>query len=535
MTTATPRRPLASLLEVPPIRDLRPPAWFERLPRRAGTAGVVVVLVAVSAFLRTRALGGELWFNEATATGIASHSLSELPGVLRRGGSSPLYYLLLHFWIDAFGSGASATHTLSLLFGLVTIPAAMWTGQSLFGRRAGFMAAALFAFSAFLTRYAQETQMYELMVLLGLLATAGFLHGFVYRRRRWLWLLAISLTAMLYTQVAAVLFWFGAAVALVPVYISSDDRRGILRDAAIAFAPATILYLPWLPTTIYQVVHATAGWHYTPLLGATVPSTLLGGERVDVTLLVAAVIGLVPLLARSNRRTPDATAMWVLIALPVAALALARVSSVIAPVWATRYFAPVVAPLLLLGAYSSARARVLGMVAIVLCIGFLADPSSFAPSYKSDMQDVAGEIGPLLHKSDLVVVGQPEQTTLAWYYLPGGLRYANTAGVVSDPSYMNWSDALARLRRAGPQATLGALVASLKPGQQLLYVRPLTEGTQNWDAPWTQLVRRRSAQWGAILTSDVAAGTLKPVAWAPHNYRGACCVADSAMLYQKAS
>jgi hypothetical protein len=195
----------------------------------------------------------------------------------------------------------------------------------------------------------------------------------------------------------------------------------------------------------------------------------------------------------------------------------------------------VVAPLLLLGAYSSARARVLGMVAIVLCIGFLADPSSFAPSYKSDMQDVAGEIGPLLHKSDLVVVGQPEQTTLAWYYLPGGLRYANTAGVVSDPSYMNWSDALARLRRAGPQATLGALVASLKPGQQLLYVRPLTEGTQNWDAPWTQLVRRRSAQWGAILTSDVAAGTLKPVAWAPHNYRGACCVADSAMLYQKAS
>jgi hypothetical protein len=31
----------------------------------------------------------------------------------------------------------------------------------------------------------------------------------------------------------------------------------------------------------------------------------------------------------------------------------------------------------------------------------------------------------------------------------------------------------------------------------------------------------------------VAAGTLKPLAVAPHNYRGACCVADNAVLYQK--
>jgi mannosyltransferase len=536
MTTAAPQRTLASaLLEVPPIRDVRPPGWFERLPRRVGAAGVLLVLVAVSALLRTRTLGGELWFNEATATGIASHSLSELPGVLRRGGSSPLYYLLLHFWIDAFGSGASATHALSLVFGLLTIPTAMWTGQSLFGRRAGLMAATLFAFSSFLTQYAQETQMYELIVLLGLLATAAFLHAFVYRRRRWLWLFALALTAMLYTQVAAVLFWFGVAVALVPVYICSDDRRRTLRDAAIGFGVAAILYLPWLPTTIYQVVHVTAGWHYTPLLGATVPGTLLGGERVDVTLLVAAVAAVVPLLARSNRRTREATAIWVLIAVPVAALALARVSSLIAPVWASRYFAAMVAPLLLLGAYSCARARVLGVAAIVLCLGFLANPSSFAPSYKSDMQDLAGEIGPLLQRNDLVVVGQPEQTTLAWYYLPGGLRYASLAGVVSDPSYVNWVDALKRVKKANPRTTLGALIASLKPGQQLLYVRPLTEGAKNWDAPWTQLVRRRAAQWGAILTRDVVEGRLKSVAWAPHNYRGACCVADSAILYQKAS
>jgi len=536
MTTAAPRRPLVSLTATPPIRDFHAPAWFDRLPRRVSTGAVLVGLLALSALIRTRTLSGELWFNEALATGIASHSLSELPGVLRAGGSSPLYYLLLHFWINGLGSSESATHSLSLLIGLATIPVSMFAGWSLFGRRAGMFAAALFAFSSFLTKYAQETQLYELMVLLGLLAMTGFLHGFVYRRRRFLWLFAAALTLMLYTQGTALLLWAGAAVALIPVCRAAEDqRRGILRDAGLCFGVALILYLPWLPTTIYQIVHATSPWHYTPLLGAAVPADLLGSDRIDVTLLVAALVGLIPLMTGIQPRTPTRTSMWVLLAVPATGLALARASTLVAPGWASRYFAALVAPLLLLAAFSCARARVVGLVAIVLSVAFLANPASFAPQYKSDMRDVAGEIGPLLHPHDLVVAGQPEQTTLAWYYLPGGLRFASLSGREPDPRYMNWIGALSRLQHANPQTTLGALVASLKPGQQLLYVRPLTEGAQNWEAPWTQLVRRRSAQWGQILESDVTAGTLRPVAMAPHNYRSACCVADSALLYQKAS
>jgi hypothetical protein len=97
---------------------------------------------------------------------------------------------------------------------------------------------------------------------------------------------------------------------------------------------------------------------------------------------------------------------------------------------------------------------------------------------------------------------------------------------------MDWINALDRLGAASPPATLPRVLASLRAGQQVLFVRPLTEGAQNWKAPWTQLVRRRSAQWGSLLASDPS---LKLEAWAPHNYRGACCVADSALLYKKVS
>src|SRR5579884_3491295 len=148
---------------IPRVADARAPRWFERLPNWAIAGGSLLVLMGLSGFLRSYFIGGQFWMDEAITTGIASHSLSAIPGILRHDGSPPLFYLLLHFWIRLFGPGETATHSLPLLFGLLTIPAGMWAGWSLFGRRAGMYAAVLFAFSTFLTQYAQETRMYELM------------------------------------------------------------------------------------------------------------------------------------------------------------------------------------------------------------------------------------------------------------------------------------------------------------------------------------------------------------------------------------
>jgi hypothetical protein len=410
----------------------------------------------------------------------------------------------------------------------------MWAGWSLFGRRAGYMAAILFAFSAFLTQYAQETRMYALMGLLGLLATAGYLHAFVYRRRRYLILFAVAQAAMLYTHAWGIFFGAGSALALIPIYLVSEDRRGIVRDAVMAYVGAGVLFLPWLPNFLYQAKHTAAPWDSSPRFGAPVQLSrdLLGGDRVTVALLLASVIGLWDLGRRAARRTREARMLWALIALPVATLALAWVASQITPAWVSRYFAPTLGPILLLAAFGCSRARVVGIVAVGASIVFLANPASFTPPYKSDVRDIGGEMTALVHPGDLVIVTQPEQVPLAWYYLPRGLRYANTLGPVADPRYMNWVNALDRFKDPNWRGRLDSLLASLRPGQQVLFVRPMTEGAQSWQAPWTVLVRRRSAQWGDVLSSDPS---LRPVAYAPHNYRGACCVADSAVLYQKVS
>ena len=540
----------------------RPATWRTRtngarerwaaLPGWAQAGSVVLALLLISGFIRTRYLGGQFWMDEALSVGIASHPLGAIPGVLRHDGSPPLFYVLLHGWMSVFGASESATHAMSLLFAMLTVPIGMWAGWSLFGRRAGYMTAVLFAFSAFLTQYSQETRMYALMGLLGLLATAGFLHGFLYRRRRYLILFAVAQAAMLYTHAWGIFFGVGSVIALIPIWKASPDRRGLVRDALMAYIGAGILFLPWLPTFFYQSQHTAAPWDSSPRFGAPVQLSrdLLGGDRVTVALLIAAVIGFIAMV-RSERagrgetngslaatsvrvtpRSPNVSALWVLIVLPVATLALAWLASQITPAWVSRYFAPTLGPILLLAAFGCSRAGVVGFVALAASVVFLANPASFTPAYKSDVRAIGGEVSPDMHPGDLVVVTQPEQVPLAWYYLPPGLRYANTIGPVHDPRYMNWVDALKHLTDANWSASAQSLVASLRPGQKLLFVRPMTEGAQSWQAPWTQMVRRRSAQWGSVLASDPS---LKAVAVAPHNYRGACCVADSAVLYEKVS
>jgi hypothetical protein len=97
---------------------------------------------------------------------------------------------------------------------------------------------------------------------------------------------------------------------------------------------------------------------------------------------------------------------------------------------------------------------------------------------------------------------------------------------------MNWVNALKRLKHTHAATVVPKLLASVRVGQQVLFIRPLTDNSGDWASPWTSYVRRRSAQWGAIISHDKQFVTR---AWAPHSYRGACCVADSAVLYQKVS
>ena len=105
------------------------PAWS--LKARAITSAWVIVpvglgaLVALSLLLRTTELGIGFWIDEGLSVGIADRPLGDIPLALREDGSPPLYYMLLHFWLDVGGRSEAGVRGLSLLFALLAIPAAL--------------------------------------------------------------------------------------------------------------------------------------------------------------------------------------------------------------------------------------------------------------------------------------------------------------------------------------------------------------------------------------------------------------------------
>ena len=85
---------------------------------------VLAFLVGLSLALRTQAIHARFWIDEGLSVGISSHPLADIPGVLRKDGSPPLYYLILKLWMSVFGNGEADTHALSVAFAILTVPAA---------------------------------------------------------------------------------------------------------------------------------------------------------------------------------------------------------------------------------------------------------------------------------------------------------------------------------------------------------------------------------------------------------------------------
>ncbi len=497
---------------------------------------VLVGLVAVSAYLRTKSLGASLWMDEGLSIGIAAQPFFDIPHVLRVDGSPPLYYMLLSLWMDVFGDGPRATQSLSMFIALCSIPGGMWAGWSLFGRRAGLICAAMCAVNPFLTAYAQETRMYALMLVLSLLTTAAFLHVFAFRRRSYLPLFAILLVASLYTHNWAGFAAVGAVVALIPCWFVSPDRRAFVRDALIGFGAAGLLYLPWIPTLLHQVRHTGAPWLNPPNFGAPVQisKSLLGGGTPTVALLLAGGSGIAAVLQRKVD-DKERTAVIAAMVLCLATLAVAWIVSQVSPAWTTRYLGIILGQLILIGAFGLSRAGKLGLVALIVVLGIWAIPRTYGLTNKSNAADLRNATLPLLQEDDLVISMQPEQGPLIEYHLEElgsapPLQYANAMGAVANKRIMDWTDAQEDLEDATPRKNLDPLLAKLPRGAKVLIVYPMTSRVDDWDAPWTQLVRRRSAQWGHALATNP---DFDLVAAVPPFYKRATRIGVRGVVYEK--
>jgi len=484
------------------------PTWVPKT--RALTNAKVVVplglagLVLLSVLLRTTEMGIGLWIDEGLSVGIADRPLGDIPEALKQDGSPPLYYILLHFWLDLAGSSEQGIRSLSLVFSLLAIPAAFWAGRAIWGTtRAAWFSAVLMAFNPFLAQYAQEARMYAMVACLAIPVTACFIKAYALdtpNRRPWIAGFALSEAVALYTHNWPIFLAIAAGLAFLVLLALSDERKQLFRDGLLGFGGAVVLYLPWVPTTLYQAAHTGAPWSDAPafdsLLG--VPGVLLG-RMPEIVLLICAGAGLLTYL-RTKPLGPYGKAAICLIIMGIGTPALAWLLSQSSPAWANRYFAAALPPYVLLAAGGLANAKRLGVVGLLLVTIMWAQDA--APVEKSNVRAVAHAIGPSLAPGDLVISTQPESIPVLHYYLPEGLRYATLTGEVSDLGVWDWRDGVDRLEKTTPEKDLMPLINSLKPGTRVVLVEPITWTLNRWRAPWTALIRIRSKEWSQVLSND---------------------------------
>jgi mannosyltransferase len=458
--------------------------------------------MVASLVLRAGALDKRLWMDEAISVGIASHPLAEIPRVLRLDGSPPLYYVLLHVWMRVAGHSESALHALSVAFAVLCVPAAWWAGATAGDRRTARVAAVLMACCPFVTRYAGDARMYTLVVLLGLVCVGCFVGAYVHGRRRHVGWFGVALALLLYTHVWALFLGiaFGVAFAVVTATTPRDSLRGRLRDGALGFGIAGLLYLPWLPTAWFQAHHTGAPWATAPHVSdlARVPDVLLGGRTATLVLVVVAGAAVIATSFGARRERSGLVA--VLIALATLPVLLGWAASQVSPAWTMRYLAIVVPPTVLLAAIAIVNARRPGPIALAVVTLLWTTAGTSAGT--ADMWTIARDVRRLTRLGDLVVSAAPGQVPVLAYYLPDDLRFASPFGLARDPGVMDWRDAVRHLDRTSVSRQLVPLLDRPDPAGHVILVVPDRRDPAAEATPWARRVNRRAGEYEQALLHD---------------------------------
>lgn len=220
---------------------------------------MLFVVLLLGLVLRLINLNQSFWLDEATSVLTARDlSFSEILTKFSPGDfHPPLYYLMLKIWVGIFGASEIGARSMSVLFGLATVPVIFLIGKHLFDRKVGLIAALFLATAPLHIYYSQEARMYVPAAFSAALFVWFFLKNSLPG-------LIISGLLLIYTDYLPVFLILTLGAFLIIFErekIKKEDKEWLL----FVFITA-LFFVPWLPTFIKQlsgglsVESSSPGW-----------------------------------------------------------------------------------------------------------------------------------------------------------------------------------------------------------------------------------------------------------------------------------
>jgi len=401
----------------------------------------IAVVTAGAAILRIYDLGSKsIWLDESLTAYRAALPLKSLIMVIVHGQMNmSLYYLFMYGWTRVAGSSEFTLRLPWALFDTVTVPLVYTLGAQLWDRRMGLLAALLLTVNANSIEWAQTARSYSLFVMLVVLSSIGFIrtvkHGSAWGSAAYV----IAGTSSVYTHLFGI---FALPSQGLSLFLFRPGIKKTIRLTLCAFMIA-ILSVPafffaisydrgninWVEKTSFSSV-IQQFFIYTGALDGQV-------SRRTVLMFGLFTVSIVCALIRSQRRGwPVVGYLLLSICVPII---LAVVTSMVKPMFISRYFLPGLSFFALLTAYGVMRmGRSILATAIVLTIfglGLSEDYSYYQAQPIQDWRGATKFVADHSERGDIVLVYPEYYRRPIQYYLSRPNhpeRFPSMAGLVAN-------------------------------------------------------------------------------------------------------
>ena len=426
-----------------------------------------------------------LWLDEAITVSISHLPLPKLFEALRHDGSPPAYYVLLHFWMRVFGTSTGAVRALAGVISVATLPAGWRLGRAIGGRRVGTAVVIVLACNPFALRYGTENRMYSLVMLLSTVAALLLVRAL--QRPTVIRLVGFGALCglLLLTHYWALYLIAGLGGALLVASLWGPVRTRA-RLCLAALCGGSLLFVPWVPSFLFQAAHTGTPWATpaSPMMLVQTLGEFAGWQKAPgialfvlyVALLVVVLLGVSllawsparPLLVRLGirRRLPGSRWAGPAAGVAVGAILIGMVGGMLASAaFAYRYASvvmPLVALLVALGVTAVGRSRAglatsAGVLVTIALLGSSAGASEIMDK-RTQATDVAGQISADARPGDVVAFCPDQLGPAVSRLLPSRAFTEVTFPRFDDPARINWVDYAQINGAASPGAFAMALL-----------------------------------------------------------------------------
>ena len=176
--------------------------------------------------------------------------------------NSPLYVVLLGFWVKLFGITEISTRSLSLLFNLLSIPLIYYFAKKYINKQSAVIAILFFSVSNLHLYYTHEARSYTIITFFTILSFYFFMELMKKPDGKALGKYAVANTLLLYTQIVPIFAIF--AQFLASLFYVKKNRKGFIFFILGNFIAGTLFSIWIFFNRYYKRDMADAAWLEPP-------------------------------------------------------------------------------------------------------------------------------------------------------------------------------------------------------------------------------------------------------------------------------